>query len=108
MSVDLKLSLTEQNLRDEVRAWLDAKYAFGDHLARTANPVARDERLWKAMLDHGWIARTLPNHDALEQSTIDAAIVAEEFGRALVVEPFFRNCSPRLACRGVSHGGRWA
>src|SRR3546814_12497933 len=27
----------------------------------------------------------------LEQSTIDAAIIAEEFGRAVVVEPFFRS-----------------
>src|SRR3546814_13671758 len=43
------------------------------------------------MVDRGWIARALPCRDAIEQSTIDAAIIAEEFGRAVVVEPFFRS-----------------
>ncbi|RIA37162.1 hypothetical protein DFR49_3039 [Hephaestia caeni] len=89
--MDLKLSDAEQNLRDDLRAWLDSDYTFAAHLARTATATSRDDARWRTMVDRGWIARALPNRDAIEQSTIDAAIIAEEFGRAVVVEPFFRS-----------------
>lgn len=89
--MDLKLSPAELALRDELREWLDAQYGFDAHLARTSVNTSRDETLWRAMIDKGWIARALPRHEALEQSVIDAAIIAEEFGRAVVVEPFFRS-----------------
>lgn len=89
--MDLKLSPAELELRDGLRNWLDANYGFDAHLARTGVNLSRDERLWQALVAQGWIARALPRHDALEQSVIDASIIAEEFGRALVVEPFFRS-----------------
>lgn len=89
--MDLKLSSAELELRDGLRAWLDANYDFDAHLARTGVNLARDERLWQGLVAQGWIARALPRHGALEQSVIDASIIAEEFGRALVVEPFFRS-----------------
>lgn len=89
--MDLKLSPEELALRDDLRGWLDANYAFDAHLARTALNSARDERLWQALVERGWIARALPRHNGLAQSVIDASIIAEEFGRAVVVEPFFRS-----------------
>src|SRR3546814_2009700 len=89
-SADL-LSDAEQNLRDDLRGWLDSDYTFAAHLARTATAASRDDARWRTMVDRGWIARALPCRDAIEQSTIDAAIIAEEFGRAVVVEPFFRS-----------------
>src|SRR5690606_3409333 len=91
LSMDLKLSDQELALRDGLRTWLDANYDFEAHLARTASARTRDDALWREMIDRGWIARALPRRDALDQSTIDAAIIAEEFGRAVVVEPFFRS-----------------
>lgn len=89
--MDLKLSDQELALRDGLRTWLDANYDFDAHLARTASTRTRDDALWREMIDRGWIARALPRRDALDQSTIDAAIIAAEFGRAVVVEPFFRS-----------------
>lgn len=89
--MDLKLSDRELELRDGLRGWLEANYNFDAHLARTASAKSRDDALWRPMVDRGWIARALPRRDAIEQSAIDAAIIAEEFGRAVVVEPFFRS-----------------
>jgi alkylation response protein AidB-like acyl-CoA dehydrogenase len=88
--MDLKLSPAEAELQSGLRAWLEANYDFDAHLARTASAQTRDPRLWQGLVEGGWIARALPRRDD-QQSAIDASIVAEEFGRALVVEPFLRS-----------------
>src|SRR3546814_1029603 len=64
LSVDLKLSDAEQNLRDDLRGWLDSDYTFAAHLARTATAASRDDARWRTMVDRGWIARALPCRDA--------------------------------------------
>ena len=89
--MDLKLSPAEAALQSELRAWLEANHDFDVLLGRTSSAQTRDAALWQGLVDGGWIARALPRRDDLQQSAIDAAIVAEEFGRALVVEPFFRS-----------------
>jgi alkylation response protein AidB-like acyl-CoA dehydrogenase len=89
--VDLKLSPVEAALQSGLRAWLDANYDFPALLKRTRSGQSRDVALWKGLVDGGWIARALPRRDDVQQSAIDASIVAEEFGRALVVEPFLRS-----------------
>ena len=89
--MDLKLSSAEQQLQGDLRSWLEVNYAFDALLVRTHGAQSRDTALWQGLVDSGWIARALPRRDDLQQSTIDAAIIAEEFGRSLVVEPFFRS-----------------
>ncbi|RYE02772.1 MAG: pimeloyl-CoA dehydrogenase small subunit [Sphingomonadales bacterium] len=87
----MKLSPAEAALQSGLRAWLDAHYDFPALLERTRSAQTRDPRLWQGLVDGGWIARALPRRDDLQQSAIDAAVIAEEFGRALVVEPFLRS-----------------
>lgn len=89
--MDLKLSPAEAELQSGLRAWLDANFTFDALLERTASAQTRDPALWQGLIDGGWIARALPRRAAIQQSAIDASIVAEEFGRALVVEPFLRS-----------------
>lgn len=89
--MDLKLSPDEQALQDGLRAWLEANHGFDRLLDRTHSAQARDAAIWQGLVEGGWIARALPRRDDLQQSAIDAAIIAEEFGRFLVVEPFFRS-----------------
>jgi alkylation response protein AidB-like acyl-CoA dehydrogenase len=89
--MDLKLSADEQQLQDDLRGWLDTHYDFSAHLARTGSAESRDSRLWQGLVENGWIARALPRRGDMQQSTVDAAIIAEEFGRAVVVEPFIRS-----------------
>lgn len=89
--MDLKLSAEETALQEGLRSWLDANHDFAAVLARTASAQSREPRLWQALVDGGWIRRALPRRGDLQQATIDAAIIAEEFGRSLVVEPFLRS-----------------
>jgi alkylation response protein AidB-like acyl-CoA dehydrogenase len=89
--MDMKLSDAEAKLQSDLRAWLEAHYDFDAVLARTGSAQSRDAAIWQGLVDGGWIARALPRREDLQQSAIDASIVAEEFGRALVIEPFFRS-----------------
>ena len=89
--MDMKLSRDEAALQAGLRNWLSAYYDFRAVLERTASGQSRDAALWDGLVRGGWIERALPRREDLEQSTIDAAIIAEEFGRALVIEPFFRS-----------------
>jgi alkylation response protein AidB-like acyl-CoA dehydrogenase len=89
--MDMKLSQSEAALQAELRDWLASHYDFAAVLARTASGQSRDAKLWDGLVARGWIAGALPRRDDIEQSVIDAAIIAEEFGRALVIEPFFRS-----------------
>lgn len=89
--MDLRLSPTEAALASELDAWLSIEFDFDRLLKRLKTPASRDTEIWRALVSAGWIARALPRRDALQQSVIDAAIIAEAFGRAMIVEPFFRS-----------------
>ena len=89
--MDMNLSPQELVLQADLRAWLAANYDFADVLARTGSAQSRDAQVWDGLVRGGWIKRAMPRRDDLQRSVIDAAIIAEEFGRALVTEPFFRS-----------------
>jgi len=89
--MDLKLSPAEQALQDGLRQWLEANHGLDVLLERTRSAQSRDMAIWRGLVGGGWIARAMPRRDDLQQSAIDAAIIAEQFGQFLVVEPFFRS-----------------
>jgi alkylation response protein AidB-like acyl-CoA dehydrogenase len=89
--MDMKLSEAEAKLQSDLRAWLATHYDFDAVLKRTGSAQSRDDGIWRGLVDGGWIAQALPRRADLQQSAIDASIIAEEFGRALVIEPFFRS-----------------
>lgn len=89
--MDLRLSPTEAALQRDLDAWLLANFDFARLLQRLRTTASRDPEIWSALVSSGWIARALPRRDDIQQSVIDAAIIAESFGRAMVVEPFFRS-----------------
>jgi alkylation response protein AidB-like acyl-CoA dehydrogenase len=69
-------------LRDSIRRWADQEY-------RAAPDAAAFEALWNHFAEMGWLMASLPEDaGGLGGSAYDAAIVAEEFGRKLVAEPF--------------------
>ena len=88
--MDLKLTNDEQSLKDGLTRWLEAKYSFATHLERTRRSETRDETIWDGLTQEGFIGRALPRRGDLQRSLSDAALIAEEFGRFLVAEPFFR------------------
>jgi alkylation response protein AidB-like acyl-CoA dehydrogenase len=86
--VDFNLSPEQQLLRDTVRACLHDKYRFQDRLTilRSAEGFSREN--WRTYAELGWLGAALPNEvGGAGGSVLDLALIFEEFGRKLVLEP---------------------
>jgi alkylation response protein AidB-like acyl-CoA dehydrogenase len=87
--MNFHLSSEQQMLQDSVRRYLENTYAFETRLSKIKAGHDGDNTAWLAFADAGWLAAALPEeHDGLGGSIIDTALIAHEFGRALVVEPY--------------------
>lgn len=79
----------QQLLADSAARFLTDKYGFE---ARRTVMTAEDgwsREMWRSFADMGWLALPLPeNYGGLGGSTVDLAILMEDFGRHLVVEPY--------------------
>src|SRR5277367_1111370 len=87
----MQFTLNEEQtqLQDSVRRWVQKNYNFQQRQAieRSAEGVSRAH--WSTMAELGWLAAAFPEEvGGLGGSPIEAAIIAEELGRALVLEPF--------------------
>lgn len=79
--MDLTYSDEQTALRDSAERYLKDRYTAAARL----DPGSH----WKAFADLGWLAIPFdPAHDGLGGSMVDAGLVAEAFGKHLVVEPF--------------------
>jgi alkylation response protein AidB-like acyl-CoA dehydrogenase len=79
----------EQNaLRDSLEKWAAGEYAFEKRKATLASPDAW-KRNWTTFAELGLLAAPLPeDFGGLGGGPLDVAVVMEEFGKALVVEPY--------------------
>jgi alkylation response protein AidB-like acyl-CoA dehydrogenase len=87
----MQFSLNEEQtqLQDSVRRWVRKNYDFAQRRAieRSEDGYSRDH--WATMAELGWLAAAFPEDvGGLGGTTIEAAIVAEELGRMLVLEPY--------------------
>ena len=87
----MQFSLNEEQtqLQDSVRRWVQKNYGFAQRrvIERSDDGISRAH--WATMAELGWLAAAFPEEvGGLGGSTIEAAIVAEELGRALVLEPY--------------------
>jgi alkylation response protein AidB-like acyl-CoA dehydrogenase len=110
VTIDFALTGEQEQLRDSVRAWLQDHYGFAQRCAAVRSPTGSSFRpeVWSAFAnDLGILAMTFP--ERVGGSGLDAVatmVVMEEFGRALVVEPYLETvviCGGLLAEAG---GGR--
>jgi alkylation response protein AidB-like acyl-CoA dehydrogenase len=87
--MDFSLSAEQSALRDSVRKFCKEQYSF-----KQRQLVARDghgfHRMhWNLFAELGWLGAALPEDSGgIGGSAIECAIIAEEFGRALVLEPY--------------------
>jgi alkylation response protein AidB-like acyl-CoA dehydrogenase len=87
--VDFTLSTEQIILRDAVRRHCQDKYSFQDRLAILRHPEGFSREYWKAYAELGWLGVALPEDvGGYGGSAVDLALILEEFGRALVLEPF--------------------
>jgi hypothetical protein len=75
-------------LRDSIAKWAAAEYDFDKRRAALAKEDAWKAN-WATFAELGLLAAPLPEaHGGLGGSALDVSVVTEEFGKALVVEPY--------------------
>ncbi|MCY1332297.1 Acryloyl-CoA reductase (NADH) [compost metagenome] len=102
--MDFSLNSEQRLLQDSVRRYVDRTYGFE---ARTA--LAREGRggsatRWGQFAENGWLMAALPeDYGGMGGSLIETAIIAQELGRGLVLEPYL-GCAV-LAPQTLAAGG---
>lgn len=110
--MDFELTSEQRLLQDSVRRFVDKEYSFE---ARTSllkagrNGCAKN---WGTFAANGWLMAAIPEqYDGLGGSLLETAIIAQELGRGLVLEPYL-GCAvlaPQTLLAGGNAGqkARW-
>ncbi|HEX4861906.1 MAG TPA: acyl-CoA dehydrogenase family protein, partial [Rhizomicrobium sp.] len=87
--MDFSFSEEQTLLRNSVARYLADNYKFEDWRKFTRGETGRDPKHWAQFAELGLLAAPLPEaHGGLGGDAVSTMIVMEEFGRALVVEPY--------------------
>jgi alkylation response protein AidB-like acyl-CoA dehydrogenase len=87
--MEFSLSEEQQLLKDSVARFVEREYGFDKRQKLISEGGGFSTTNWRLFADMGWLMIGLPEaHGGLGGSPVDTAIIAEEFGKALVVEPF--------------------
>jgi alkylation response protein AidB-like acyl-CoA dehydrogenase len=88
--MELTFSQEQQMLRDTVRGMLAAQSPIEVVRKMEDDPVGYPADLWKKLAELGLLGLTLPErYGGAELTTLEAAILYEEMGRALAPSPHF-------------------
>jgi len=105
--MDFNLNEEQQMLRDGVERFVRDNYKFETRrdLLTTAEGFSRDN--WKQYGELGWIGMSFPEDaGGLGFSFVETAIILEQFGRGLVLEPYTVNAV--LCARLIDRAGNKA
>jgi alkylation response protein AidB-like acyl-CoA dehydrogenase len=84
------LSDEQALIRDSVAKFVKDDYAFNRRLEIIETPNGHDESLWRRFAGLGWLGLPFPErYGGQDGSPRDLAVVMEQFGRGLVVGPYF-------------------
>ena len=87
--MDFSFSEEQTLLRNSVSKYLADNYAFDQWRKFTRGDLGRDPKHWSQFAELGLLAASLPEeHGGLGGGPVDNLVIMEEFGRALVVEPY--------------------
>jgi alkylation response protein AidB-like acyl-CoA dehydrogenase len=90
--MNFNLTPEQHALKESVARVCAAEFPFSEHLRRLRSSEATDHTRWRSLADLGWLGTCLPEDvGGIGGSAVEAAIILEEFGRALVTEPFLSN-----------------
>lgn len=86
--MDFELTDEQAMFRDSVRRWVDG-YGFEERQAIARSEEGFSRAKWSEMAELGWLMAALPESaGGLGFGAIETAVIAEELGRALVLEPY--------------------
>jgi alkylation response protein AidB-like acyl-CoA dehydrogenase len=87
--VDFNLTAEQQMLRDSARRFVQEHYRIEQRRAVSKTELGFSLEHWRSMSDLGWLALAVPEElGGLGCSFVEVALLLEEFGRGLVLEPY--------------------
>lgn len=87
--MEFGLSEEQQLLKDSIARFAEREYAFDQRQRLITEGGGFSTANWRIFADMGWLMLGIPeDKGGLGGSAVDTAIVMEEFGKKLVVEPF--------------------
>jgi alkylation response protein AidB-like acyl-CoA dehydrogenase len=87
--MNFQLDAEQAMLRDSVRQWVAKNYSFNRRREISKLSAGFSHDNWRQMGELGWLGVSMPEEvGGLGFSLIEAALIAEELGRALVLEPY--------------------
>lgn len=87
--MDFELTSEQQLLQDSVRRYIDKAYSFEARNALLQAGKNGSADNWGIFAANGWLMAALPEeHGGLGGSPLETAIIAQELGRGLVLEPY--------------------
>ncbi|RJF98539.1 acyl-CoA dehydrogenase family protein [Noviherbaspirillum saxi] len=102
--MDFNLNSEQQLLQDSVRRYVDKAYSFEARTALVNAKQGGSTGNWAIFAENGWLMAALPEeYGGLGGSLIDTALIAQELGRGLVIEPYL-GCAV-LAAQTLAAGG---
>jgi alkylation response protein AidB-like acyl-CoA dehydrogenase len=90
--MDFSLSDEQSMLADSVGRFLDHDYDFETRQRIAASEAGYSREVWQSFVELGWTAMLFDEADGgLDGGPVEMMVMMEQFGRALVVEPFLAN-----------------
>src|SRR5476649_1191708 len=87
--MDLTYSAQDLALKESVGRFCEKSYSFLARKKVLDTPDGFSRKTWRAFADLGWIGAGLPEDvGGAGGSAVAVTVIAEVFGRALVVEPY--------------------
>lgn len=87
--MNFELNIAQTALKDTVRSFTEQKYRFDDRVALLKKGRAARQANWSVFAKNGWLGAAVPAiYGGLDGGVAETALIAHEFGRALVVEPY--------------------
>jgi len=90
--MDFSLSEIQSMLADSVEKFVTKDYDFESRQKYAASDTGYSAEIWQIFCDLGWTAIPFADNDGgLDGGPIETMILMQQFGRALVVEPYLAN-----------------
>jgi len=87
--MDLRLTDEQRQLQETVARFVRKEYTFERRREILAAQQSFSIETWRALADLGLLAVGIPEeHGGLGGNAVETMLVAEEFGRALLLEPY--------------------
>ncbi len=87
--MDFELNSEQQMLQDSVRRFVEKACTFEARAASLKAGMNGSDANWRTFAQNGWLTAAIPEEDGgLGGTVLETAIIAQEFGRGLVLEPY--------------------